>query len=157
VSLTGIDPNPPVKFLSTGQSAKPRFRELECFEAAIGDFTHPATSGHWGSGQKFPRQKNLPQKANSEAYAMNLDRISDIVANEKRPVIWAAWGESILARDYFISAAADLIERLGACNPVWQHFGSMTKSGHPRHPSRLQYAWKFARLDEKDYLAKLRS
>lgn len=101
--------------------------------------------------------QDLPQEADSEAYSMNLERIAEIVARESKPNIWAAWGDSILARNYFVSAAADSIERLSACSPVWQHFGSMTKSGHPRHPSRLQYAWKFAPLDEKGYLAKLRS
>jgi hypothetical protein len=39
------DPNPPVTFLETGQSAKSRFCELEFSEAAIGDFTLPAMTG----------------------------------------------------------------------------------------------------------------
>ncbi|MDD5366463.1 MAG: DUF1643 domain-containing protein [Gallionellaceae bacterium] len=99
----------------------------------------------------------LPADVDREAYTMNQDRIVEIVSKESKPVIWAAWGESILARDYFMTAAADLIKRLGTYSPVWQHFGTMTATGHPRHPSRLQYAWSFARLDEKNYLSKLHS
>lgn len=103
------------------------------------------------------KYQDLPQEADSEAYSMNLERITDIVARESKPEIWAAWGDSILDRNYFVSAVADLIERLSLSNPLWWHFGSITKSGHPRHPSRLQYAWKFARLDEVGYLARLRA
>jgi len=39
------DPKPSVSFLQTGQSAKSRFCELDCSEAALGDLNLPATSG----------------------------------------------------------------------------------------------------------------
>ena len=42
--LSPTDPHRPVPFLETGQSAKSRFCELECSEAAIGDFTLSATT-----------------------------------------------------------------------------------------------------------------
>jgi hypothetical protein len=42
--LSPTDPHRPVPFLETGQSAKSRFCELECSEAAIGDFTLPANN-----------------------------------------------------------------------------------------------------------------
>jgi hypothetical protein len=40
------DPKRSISFLQTGQSAKSRFCELKCSDAAIGDFTLPAKSGH---------------------------------------------------------------------------------------------------------------
>jgi hypothetical protein len=43
--LAAIDPFLPVALLQTGQSAKSRFCELECYKAAFGDFTLPARSG----------------------------------------------------------------------------------------------------------------
>jgi hypothetical protein len=37
--MAEIDPNPPVTFLQTRQSAKSRFCKLEIYEAAVCDFT----------------------------------------------------------------------------------------------------------------------
>ncbi len=45
----GSDPQRPIRFLQTGQSAKSRFCELECSEAAIGDLNLPARNGRWRS------------------------------------------------------------------------------------------------------------
>ena len=86
-----------------------------------------------------------------EAFAENLNRIEALVASEPNPVIWAAWGESIRAREYFISAGRELFSRLQKYGTSWQRFGSLTDSGHPRHPSRLNYAWSFSHFDTKRY------
>ena len=43
-AAAGNDPERPIRFLQTGQSAKSRFWELECSEAAIGDLKLPARS-----------------------------------------------------------------------------------------------------------------
>jgi len=40
------DPKRSISFLQTGQSAKPRFCELEFSEAAVGDLTQPANCCH---------------------------------------------------------------------------------------------------------------
>jgi hypothetical protein len=40
-----IDPKRSISFLKTGQSAKSRFCELKCSDAAIGDYTLPANCG----------------------------------------------------------------------------------------------------------------
>jgi hypothetical protein len=93
----------------------------------------------------------LPTGVNAEAFSENLTRIEAIVASEPNPVVWAAWGESILARNYFVAATKELLERLEKYGTSWQHFGSLTNSGHPRHPSRLQYAWSFSKLDASRY------
>ena len=45
--MTAIDPQRPIRFLQTGQSAKSRFCELECSEAAIGDLNLPAMTCRW--------------------------------------------------------------------------------------------------------------
>lgn len=93
----------------------------------------------------------LPVEVNDEAFSENLNRIEALVSSEPHPVIWAAWGESIYARSYFVAGAKELLSRLQRHSPSWQHFGALTRSGHPRHPSRLQYAWDFSRLDTIGY------
>jgi len=93
----------------------------------------------------------LPFDVDSQAYSENLDQVESFVAAEPNPVIWAAWGENIDARDYFLAAALELFSRLKQYDPTWQHLGKLTKSGHPRHPSRLNYNWSFSELDTRHY------
>jgi len=99
----------------------------------------------------------LPNEANAEALAENLAQIEAAVAAEITPVIWAAWGENILARKFFIAAGKELFIRLEKHNTSWQQFGPLTQSGHPRHPSRLHYAWEFSPFDTKRYAQKISS
>lgn len=95
--------------------------------------------------------ESLPLEEDTEAFRENMERIVQLVATTPNPVIWAAWGESIRAREYFQNAACHLIAKLSNTPAKWVHFGPLTQSGHPRHPSRLQYAWGFNDLDVKQY------
>jgi hypothetical protein len=99
----------------------------------------------------------LPFDVDSQAYSENLNQIESFVAAEPNPVIWAAWGENIDARDYFLTAALELFFRLEKYHPAWRHLGSLTKSGHPRHPSRLNYNWAFSELDAQSYRLSLKA
>ncbi|MDD4928308.1 MAG: DUF1643 domain-containing protein [Gallionella sp.] len=99
----------------------------------------------------------LPRETNAEAFAANLAKIEAVVAAESEPVVWAAWGENILAREFFVAASKELFASLGKYGTSWQQFGSLTQSGHPRHPSRLHYAWEFSTFDTIDYVRKLSS
>ena len=97
----------------------------------------------------------LPQEANHEAFSMNLAKIEELLVSNPSPVVWVAWGENILARKFLIAACRELFDRFEKYNAPWQHFGPPTRSGHPRHPSRLHYKWEFAPFDMRRYLEKL--
>ncbi len=99
--------------------------------------------------------KALPFDVDSEAFSENLNRIEAVVAAQTNSVVWAAWGENIHARSYFSTSALELLSRLQKYGTIWQHFGTLTKSGHPRHPSRLSYAWSFSELDICRYMPTL--
>jgi hypothetical protein len=99
----------------------------------------------------------LPLEAETDAFQENLSRIEQLVSVESSPVIWAAWGESILARTFFVQACLELFERLKPLRVSWRHFGPLTNSGHPRHPSRLTYSWQFSALDVERYANTLRT
>jgi hypothetical protein len=88
--------------------------------------------------------RELPSKVNPTAFAKNLDAIEEIVRTQAKPVIWAAWGTSVAYHPYFIDARDQLFTRLSTYKPKWLHFGDLTANGHPRHPSRLSYDWKFS-------------
>lgn len=97
----------------------------------------------------------LPMTPDATAFEQNLARIETVVSTLTRPVLWAAWGESVLARPFFIEAALALHARLMRLGAQWQHLGQMTRSGHPRHPSRLHYAWSFSPMDADHYFGRL--
>jgi hypothetical protein len=97
----------------------------------------------------------LPHIADPDAFSENLMQIEITVALERQPVVWAAWGDSIEERRYFVAAGAMLVARLQNYGVTWQHFGPLTQAGHPRHPSRLKYAWNLSPLDINTYRKKL--
>jgi hypothetical protein len=100
--------------------------------------------------------KNLPAKVDMAAFTENLKCIESVVAGEIRPIVWAAWGESILHHPFFVEACVELSASLRRHEVAWQRFGDMTLSGHPRHPSRARYAWSFTPFDVESYVLTLR-
>ena len=93
----------------------------------------------------------LPERADRAAYATNLVRIRQWIERLRPEAIWAAWGADVLARDYFVRAVRALLGDARLV-PEWLRFGPPTAAGHPRHPSRLSYAWSFAPFDAAEYL-----
>lgn len=88
--------------------------------------------------------RTLPPTADRSAFAKNLEAIEEVVANQAKPVIWAAWGRSIEHHRYFVEARDELMNRLSRHKVKWLMFGEPTLGGHPRHPSRLSYDWAFS-------------
>ena len=93
--------------------------------------------------------RNLPSAVNPTAFEKNLDAIEETVSAQSKPVIWAAWGTSVEYHPYFIDARDQLFSRLSKYKAKWLHFGDLTADGHPRHPSRLSYDWKFSSYTAK--------
>lgn len=99
----------------------------------------------------------LPQEADSKEYRKNISEIIKLYASPDPVHVWAAWGASIYAREYFLTAAIEILEASRRYeNVVWLHYGDLTVTGHPKHPSRLSYQWKLNRLDVDRYLELLR-
>ena len=99
--------------------------------------------------------RTLPRRADATQMRRNLDVIEAMVEAEVAPVLWAAWGASIQGRPFFMSAAIELLARLQQYRPQWQCFGPPTADGHPRHPSRLSYAWQFAAFGAAAYARRI--
>lgn len=93
----------------------------------------------------------LARRADARAFSENVERMEGAILADARPVVWAAWGQSILARSFFVEAIVELLSRLDSPRVSWRHFGKLTAAGHPRHPSRLNYAWTFSPLDVERY------
>lgn len=93
--------------------------------------------------------RKLPATVNLEAFTKNLDAIEAVVKAQAKPVIWVAWGTSIEHHSFFTEARDQLFSRLSRYKAKWLHFGDLTADGHPRHPSRLSYGWKFSAYTTK--------
>jgi hypothetical protein len=77
--------------------------------------------------------RTLPRRADARQMRHNLEVIEAMVEAEPAPVLWAAWGVSIVGRPFFLSAAIELVARLQRYRPTWQRYGPPTADGHPRH------------------------
>jgi len=97
----------------------------------------------------------LPLDVDAEAFLENFRQIERLLADNPNAVLWVAWGESILARSYFVDAAKELFVRSEKYGISLWHYGALTNSGHPRHPSRLSCTWSFSRFDKERYLQTL--
>jgi hypothetical protein len=99
--------------------------------------------------------RTLPRRADATQMRHNLDVIEALVEAEAAPVLWAAWGASVRGRPFFMSAASELLARLRRYQPRWQCYGPPTADGHPRHPSRLSYAWRFSAFGADAYARRI--
>jgi hypothetical protein len=96
--------------------------------------------------------RTLPATVDGKLLAANLRAIVEVVGAVEGITLWAAWGAPILTRPFLLGAAVAIAEHLQRFGPAWQHFGPLTVGGHPWHPSRLSYAWRFAPFDVAAYL-----
>lgn len=73
-----------------------------------------------------------------ELKAENEHHIAELVAG-RRLTLLAAWGEPINMRPYLPELLADIVTITDASLCEWNSIGELTKSKHPRHPSRGAY------------------
>jgi hypothetical protein len=99
--------------------------------------------------------RTLPATVDGKLLAANLRAIAEAVRAVEGITLSAAWGALILTRPFLVGAAVAIAERLQRFGPAWQHFAPLTVGGHPRHPSRLSYAWTFAPFDVAAYLEEI--
>jgi hypothetical protein len=91
--------------------------------------------------------RDLPPEVDREAFASNLAKIDAVVGGLQQPTVWAAWGACVTHHSFFLEARDQLVARLRKHRVKWVCHGTPTAGGHPRHPSRLQYAWSLAPFD----------
>lgn len=107
----------------------------------------------------YPLRKTSPSKLpkwkNKNIYYENLSLIINFISKEEGPVIWAAWGKDISLRTYLRESLKLIHKSVEKFQTEWIHFGSLTKDGHPRHPSRVSYRWNFSGFDIENYVATL--
>jgi hypothetical protein len=92
------------------------------------------------SAQRTPNPTDLVLQVDEGLHRQNLHHISAILAPVNPVHVLAAWGETIRIRPYLADHLKDIIKLLNPKTVEWLQIGEqLTKSGHPRHPSRTPY------------------
>lgn len=92
---------------------------------------------------------DLPKELEQELVAENLLELRKQLLGADG--VWAAWGVGVLRRSYL----AQTLEGISDLPLHWQQFGPCCLHGHPRHPSRLSYQWRFSDFSLPSYLDNL--
>lgn len=105
--------------------------------------------------QRTPYTSCLHEIMNEELHKKNMSTIKYLLQIEKDFSILAAWGEIINIRSYFIFCLKEILDLTNEKDFSWFKLGSLTKTGHPRHPSRIPYNSELTPFDVDSYLARL--
>ena len=104
----------------------------------------------------YPQRATCPDdldlNINKVIEKKNQKIIDGLMAEQKNPHIIAAWGLPILKRSYLMEALRRIEYSIRHHSPRWFHLGSLTKYGHPRHPSRTPYSSQLADFDLTSYV-----
>ncbi len=95
---------------------------------------------------------DLPTASDKDLCKRNIEVILHHFQGVEKPVIWAAWGDTIHKRLYLLDCLSEIHKAIEHWSAEWRHCGTLTQSGNPRHPSRLGYANAFQRFDLPLYL-----
>lgn len=96
----------------------------------------------WMMFNLYPQRSTDPNGMH-EAYlpalkAENERRIAEFIGGRQLTLL-AAWGEPIRKRPYLRDMLADIVHITSASSCDWVSIGDLTKTRHPRHPSRGAY------------------
>ncbi len=102
--------------------------------------------------QRTSDPKHLDNSLDSELHNKNLAEVSEIIQSNPSAVVCAAWGSPIKVRRYL----KDCLSKIRHVKESdWKTLGSLTKDGHPRHPSRLTKNIHLQDFDIDTYLKNL--
>lgn len=86
--------------------------------------------------QRTQDPNKLHLTLDNQLHNENVALIRTMIEKYKNPSILAAWGNTINKREYLKLCLADIFNLTKNKNINWLKIGDLTKSGHPRHPSR---------------------
>ncbi len=101
--------------------------------------------------QRSTDPKALPKRQDIKKSQKNIQIIQHALEGWPVSGIWAAWGQNIQLRPYLAKSCTDIYQALQRKPLPWCHYGSLSKHGHPRHPSRAAYGLPMNRFDIEHY------
>jgi hypothetical protein len=100
---------------------------------------------------------DLPKIENIEELIQNNNEIKSLLEEFESFDILASWGENISRRIYLKKSLIEISKIVEKNNGKWKKIGELTKSGHPRHPSRVAYSEKLNEFNIEKYLNELKN
>ena len=94
--------------------------------------------------------KMLVKEENKPRLIQNADVIRKLIVQFEINSVCCCWGNSITTRSYLINSLKLICKNLE--NVDYFHLGSLTKGGHPKHPSRLGYNSSLNKMDINQYI-----
>ena len=142
----GVNPS-----TATDEKADPTMRKIIRF-AEINGFDGFAMMNLYPLRSTDPY--SLSHNIDFELHQKNLQKIKEIIGNNKNPVVLLAFGDPINATPYLKDCLKDIVALLQPLNPKWKQIGEPTKKGNPRHPSRAAYSMGINDFDVYEYIKK---
>jgi len=105
--------------------------------------------------KRTPYPDKLDENLDQELLRQNIIYVLTYTRRSIEPTFLAAWGGTIQVRPYLKTCLYELVEATGNDTSMWIKIGNLTKSGHPRHPSRAPYAFGLTDFDIASYLTML--
>jgi len=101
--------------------------------------------------QRDTYPENIHEEEEQDIISLNQAAIREVLSSYRFKDVWAAWGNEITRRPFLMNCLRGLVECFGD-QYSWLHYGSLTATGNPRHPSRMPYNESFRRFDIYKYL-----
>jgi hypothetical protein len=98
----------------------------------------------------------LPKVESQNEMIQNFSEIKNLLEEFEGFDILASWGENITRRDYLTKSLIEINQIVENSKGMWKKIGELTKSGHPRHPSRIAYSEKINEFNMTEYIKKLK-
>jgi hypothetical protein len=102
--------------------------------------------------QRTPYPDQVHEKLDNSLHKENIDKIVATLSKQKNPSILAGWGQTIKVKPFFINCLTDIFNATQKQKINWLKIGELTKSNHPRHPSRAPYKFGLTKFDINSYI-----
>jgi hypothetical protein len=98
----------------------------------------------------------LPESDERKLVEKNIAAIQKELGGVTKPTILAAWGANIEKRGYLGECLRKIVQLTAVQGATWQHFGDLTKDGHPRHLLYVDGESALSKFDVKKYIETLK-
>ncbi len=104
--------------------------------------------------QRATKPSDMDKVLNDALHRENMAAFEYILkgCKQKRPSLWAAWGNIIEMRPYLKGCVEDMIKIGEKYSAHWYSSGSISKKGHPHHPLYLRSDSPLDAFDISSYL-----
>ncbi len=104
--------------------------------------------------QRATRPNDMDKQFNEALHRENMKAFRYVLSlyEEKKPSVWAAWGNIVEMRPYLMDCLKDMVSISLEYGASWYSAGAISKKGHPHHPLYLRKDTTLDPFDMEKYL-----